>query len=202
VAPWFSNRRAHRTVHPSHMVLSKAPGNTVIQFDVAEFTTGTKVQLRTRLYGVLWVQGEGLILEASVASQQEDHAAIVVVEDDDDIRSAVEEILHDEGYSTVGMTNGEEALRFLRSSDRPPRLILLDLMMPVMDGWEFLMRIDEEPDLHRIPVVIMSAHPSIRRAFERYRGKNFAAQLLLPKPLNLLRLLSIVRSLCGDRSSS
>jgi two-component system, chemotaxis family, chemotaxis protein CheY len=138
-------------------------------------------------------------LETPIESTRDDEGTIVVVEDDDDIRSAVEEILREEGYTTIGMANGEEALRFLSTSERLPNLILLDLMMPVMDGWEFLMRIDEKPALHRIPVVIMSAHPSIRRAFDKDEGKNAFAKLLLPKPLNLLCLLSTVDALCHKK---
>ena len=88
--------------------------------------------------------------------------AIVVVEDDDDVRTAVQEILQEEGYVTVGAANGRVALEVLRSSRTRPCMILFNMMMPVMDGWEFLMRIDQEADLHLIPVAIMSAHPSIR----------------------------------------
>ena len=69
-------------------------------------------------------------------------------------------------------------------------------MMPGMDGWEFLRRIDDEPGLHTIPVALMSAHPSVRRAFVRESGSS-ARRLLLPKPLNVLRLLSTVRDLCA-----
>jgi CheY-like chemotaxis protein len=122
---------------------------------------------------------------------------IVVVDDDDDIRDAVREVLQQEGYSTEGARNGEEALRLLRVGENHPCLILLDMMMPVMDGWEFLTQIDDEPTLHRIPVAIMSAHPSIRRAFDKGRGKDVSTRLLLPKPLNLLRLLSVVREVCS-----
>src|SRR3954470_12764252 len=124
--------------------------------------------------------------------------AIVVVEDDDDVRTAVQEILQEEGYVTVGAANGKEALEVLRSSRARPCMILLDLMMPVMDGWEFLMRIDQEADLHLIPVAIMSAHPSIRRAFDRgFQAHDGSTRLLLPKPLNVLRLLSTVHDLCS-----
>ncbi|HEX9296448.1 MAG TPA: response regulator [Polyangiaceae bacterium] len=122
--------------------------------------------------------------------------SIVVVDDDDDVRDAVREILQLEGYATEGAANGEEALNLLRTSSARPCLILLDLMMPVMDGWEFLTLIDEEPGLHGIPVAIMSAHPSIRRAFDRGRGKDGSTRMLLPKPLNLLRLLSVVHDVC------
>ena len=117
---------------------------------------------------------------------------VLVVDDDDDIRTAVQEVLEGEGYPTRGASNGKEALDLLQTSTVPPALVLLDLMMPEMDGWELLVRMDQDPALHRIPVALMSAHPTIRKAFDDDRGRSMAASILLPKPLNLLRLLSIV----------
>jgi CheY-like chemotaxis protein len=77
-------------------------------------------------------------------------------------------------------------------------LILLDLMMPDMDGWQFLARIDDRPELHSIPVALMSAHPSVKKAFDRAGGTDVSRALLLPKPLNVLRLLSLVERICKD----
>src|SRR5689334_14574794 len=71
-------------------------------------------------------------------------------------------------------------------------------MMPVMDGWEFLTRIDDDSRLHRIPVALMSAHQSVRRAFDQYRDEERSLRLLFPKPLSLFRLLSTVRYFCSD----
>src|SRR5258708_2427836 len=121
---------------------------------------------------------------------------IVVVDDDVDIRDAVCQVLRDEGYQTMEASNGREAIDLLHASDDRPQLILLDLMMPVMDGWEFLMGIDEDPALHSIPVALMSAHPSVRRAFEKQDAAGPSTRLLLPKPLDMHRLLSIVHNVC------
>jgi CheY-like chemotaxis protein len=126
---------------------------------------------------------------------------ILIVDDDEDVRQAVEEVLTDEGYETRGATNGKEAIAALEGADQRPDLILLDLMMPVMDGWDFLFWLDERPDLRDTPVAIMSAHPSIQRAFDIARARRGAPELrlhggnrlLLPKPLSFLRLLSIAR---------
>ena len=131
--------------------------------------------------------------------------SIVVVDDEDDIREAVQVVLEAEGYRTAAAANGQEALELLRRSEHPPCLILLDLMMPVMDGWEFLKEIGEEPRLLSVPVAIMSAHPSIRVAFENARRKDRSTQLLLhgstlrllPKPLNVVRLISIAHEVCS-----
>ena len=128
--------------------------------------------------------------------------AVLVVDDDDDIRDAVQEVLEDEGYTTVGASNGKEALDVMRTSTKLPALVLLDLMMPEMDGWELLVRMDEDPALHRVPVALMSAHPSIRKAFDSdHRHHRMQASLLLPKPLNVLRLLSLVHSVVPEANA-
>src|SRR2546423_672914 len=114
---------------------------------------------------------------------------ILVVEDDEDIRDAVEQVLRAEGYQTRGAANGREAQQALEGADEPPELILLDLMMPVMDGWDFLFWLDEHTELRGTPVAIMSAHPSIQRAFDIARVRQGAPylrlhggnRLLLPK---------------------
>src|SRR5215510_8699670 len=61
---------------------------------------------------------------------------VLVVDDDQDIRDALCELLRDEGYEAIAVANGEEALTYLKGGNLPC-VILLDLMMPVMDGWEF-----------------------------------------------------------------
>jgi CheY-like chemotaxis protein len=135
---------------------------------------------------------------------------ILVVDDDEDVRETVAEILREEGYETQCAENGQQALQVLERANERPELILLDLMMPVMDGWDFLFWLDERSDLRDTPVAIMSAHPSIQRAFEiakvrrgsshvRLHGGN---RLLLPKPLSVLRLLSAVREVAHQSSPS
>jgi CheY-like chemotaxis protein len=118
---------------------------------------------------------------------------ILVVEDDADVRNVLQELLADQGYSSTGMANGRVALDWLTSAHDVPALILLDLMMPQMDGWEFLVRVQKEPRLRKIPVAIMSAHPSVRSALGDPSAP-FGAFLLLPKPIDLQRLLAILAS--------
>jgi len=137
----------------------------------------------------------------AVAHEMLTSSTIVVVDDDDDDRDAVLEVLQRAGYVTVGASNGREALDILHSSSEHPRLILLDLAMPVMSGWEFLLSIDDEPDLQEIPVALMSAHPSIRGGVHDDQDRYGFTRLLLPKPLEVTRLLSFVRSVC-DASRS
>jgi len=82
--------------------------------------------------------------------------SVFVVEDDHDVRVAVRLILEDEGYLVDSATDGRRALERLERSD-PPDLILLDLMMPGMDGWEFASRLRAHPRLRGIPIVVISA---------------------------------------------
>jgi CheY-like chemotaxis protein len=114
---------------------------------------------------------------------------VLVVDDDDAIRDAIRGVLTDEGYSVTTAPNGQEALGCLRQSDRPPGLILLDLMMPVMDGWQFLDRLSAEPELQQVPVVVLSANTA---------GKPRDDVLLyLRKPLDLDRLVETVDRWCA-----
>jgi CheY-like chemotaxis protein len=130
-------------------------------------------------------------MNSAAVDRAPDATRILVVEDDDDVRNVLQELLAQEGYSTAGMPNGRVALDWLRSSSDAPSLILLDLMMPQMDGWEFLVRLDQEETLRRIPVAIMSAHPSVRNALDD-PGAPLGSFFLLPKPIDLKRLLAII----------
>jgi len=83
---------------------------------------------------------------------------VLVIDDDEDVRWAVLEILQLLGYIAVGAPNGVEGLRLAR--ERRPRLILLDLRMPVMNGWQFLERRRQNETLARIPVAVVTAEPT------------------------------------------
>lgn len=81
---------------------------------------------------------------------------VLVVDDDHDIRAAVTDILRAEGFEVVGAANGQVALELLAQGCRPC-LVLLDIIMPVLNGLEFLARLAEQPTLASLPVVVMSA---------------------------------------------
>jgi CheY-like chemotaxis protein len=112
---------------------------------------------------------------------------VLVVEDDAGIRESVCQILEDEGFPTVSACNGKEALMTLRTMKPLPRLILLDLMMPIMNGWEFYELISRDKTVSSIPVVVMSAQET-----DVYAG----SLRLLRKPLALDQLLSTVNEIC------
>ncbi|WP_163999206.1 response regulator [Pyxidicoccus caerfyrddinensis] len=113
--------------------------------------------------------------------------SVLVVEDDEDIRAAIAEILEGEGYDVVIAANGSEALEELQHMRRPC-LILLDLMMPVMNGHEFLARIRETPRMQGVPVLVLTAVST--EAPPGARG-------LLRKPFIVEELLDAVQNLCG-----
>ena len=114
---------------------------------------------------------------------------ILIVEDDDDIREALTQILQLEGYVVREAANGREALDI--SAQHPtPSLILLDLMMPVMDGWQFRTEQMKDPVLSKVPVVVISADASVHE-----KVASFGAASVLPKPISLDRLLRAVEAL-------
>ena len=89
--------------------------------------------------------------------QSNHHGKIVLIEDDAGIREILSLTLEMEGYSTQTARNGKEGLALLANGERPD-LILLDLMMPVMDGWSFLKAREADHNIASIPVVILSAY--------------------------------------------
>jgi len=110
---------------------------------------------------------------------------ILVVDDEVEIRRTLAEILEDEGYRVDLAENGQEALGLI-DPDCPPVLILLDLMMPVMDGWTFLAALRSEQGLARIPVVIVSA------ASHHAPAPSPPVKQVMSKPLSIDRLLEAV----------
>ena len=117
---------------------------------------------------------------------------IVLAEDEPQIARLVEFKLKKEGYQIVWKENGEEALKAIKA-DRPD-LILLDVMMPVMDGYEVLRRVKEDENLKSIPVVMLTA-----RAQERdvVKGIDLGAEDYITKPFHPAELLARVKRILG-----
>jgi CheY-like chemotaxis protein len=118
--------------------------------------------------------------------------AILVVDDDLDIREALSDILTDRGFQVMSAANGQEALRLLRGLKDAPSVILLDLMMPIMDGYGFLEEHDKDSSLALIPVAIITAGHGIDRS------RIDRAAPILPKPIDVPRLFSVLEGLCGS----
>lgn len=109
---------------------------------------------------------------------------ILIVDDDTDVREVLGELLADEGYETDMCSNGRAALDLLRGGARP-RLILLDLMMPEMDGWQFRAEQLRDAALRSIPVVVMTASRGVER-------EDLGGAEVLQKPVGLGEILEAV----------
>lgn len=112
---------------------------------------------------------------------------VLVVDDDFDIRDTLRELLEIEGLRVSIAANGREALQRLRDGVRPA-VILLDLMMPEMSGWEFRGEQLRDPRLADIPVVILSATPDVRKTAEELHAAGWVR-----KPFDLDELIELVQ---------
>jgi CheY-like chemotaxis protein len=123
-----------------------------------------------------------------------DPCDVLVVDDDDEIRESLVELLEERGFRAAAAADGAQALAALRAGLRPS-LILLDLMMPVMDGVTFRQRQLADPDLAAIPVVLVSAFENVEEDSRR-----MGARGALRKPISFRDLLDLVRRVClhGD----
>lgn len=112
---------------------------------------------------------------------------ILVVDDDRDIRETLVDALEGEGYDVISAVDGVDALERLRSEEQSPSLILLDLMMPRMNGMEFWKEISRVEPWARIPIVVVSAD-----AQGRTHATTMGAVGYLKKPMQLRELYSAV----------
>jgi CheY-like chemotaxis protein len=110
---------------------------------------------------------------------------VLVVEDDVDVRQSLAEVLADSNYEPVLASNGREALTQLRAAREKPCLILLDVMMPVMDGATFRAEQLSDPELQSIPVVVLSAQSDLEATAKAMSVKDY-----MRKPVELDELLS------------
>lgn len=111
---------------------------------------------------------------------------ILVVEDDTSIRELLVELLESEGYKVSSAINGLEGLKCLKTESLPD-LILIDLMMPVMDGYSFRTEQLKNPQWASIPTVVMSAEANAKE-----KMKNFNITAFLSKPVELDTILKTV----------
>lgn len=117
-------------------------------------------------------------------------AHVLVVDDDRGIREFVRTVLADEGYSVTEATDGQEALE--RVAVRRPDVILLDMRMPVMDGWEFARTYRQQPGPHA-PIVIVTAALDVAKD-----AREIGADGFLAKPFQLDDLLALVHRHAGQ----
>lgn len=114
---------------------------------------------------------------------------ILIVEDDEDIREILRLVIELEGYVVHTASNGQEGLEALAKIETPC-LILLDLMMPVMDGWAFAEALEKDKLLTKIPFVIVSAFGENASNIKKARGT-------IKKPVDLALLKNTIKMFCG-----
>ena len=119
-------------------------------------------------------------------------ASILVVDDDDDFRIAVTEVLEDEGYHVQSAADGRSALALLEGGSIPD-LVLTDLLMPVLDGWQLIAALKESPALAKILVVVISG------AGERTLVSAPVSAGYVEKPLSPARLLETLAATLARR---
>ncbi len=110
----------------------------------------------------------------------------MIVDDDAEIRDSLSELLEDEGYAVVVAQDGLEALRMLKRGDRP-HVVLLDLMMPNMDGWQLAREMRGDPELAEISIIVITAAG-------RRMGPAIEAAPVLDKPFSLESVLSLIEA--------
>jgi CheY-like chemotaxis protein len=115
----------------------------------------------------------------------------LIVDDDPDFRSALGEVLRDEGYHVMEASDGSEALTMLNSVT--PDVILLDLIMPGVDGWSLFAGIEHRRELESVPVVFLSGVPNLAPG---------GGSLVLKKPLDLPALMKLLDALRLEPASS
>lgn len=132
--------------------------------------------------------------QRSSAALERDHSgpAVMIVEDDDAIREALEDILCEAGYRVLSASDGQRALALLGGELRPDA-ILVDLRMPVMDGWALLDTVQADPVWSRIPRVVFTAarDPRVRRS---------TTAQVLTKPVRLNQVLELLERLTAGRA--
>jgi two-component system chemotaxis response regulator CheY len=111
----------------------------------------------------------------------------LIVDDDSDTREALTELLTLRGFTGRSAENGRVALQLMRSRSRLPRLVLLDIIMPVLDGWGFLLERSKDSRILTVPVIVISASLGIEK-----RARLAGVHSVMHKPLDPGHLLSVI----------
>ncbi len=130
---------------------------------------------------------------SSVAVRPRLCQGVLIVEDEPDIRESLKQMLEFEGYRVWVAPDGAKGLEVLKQKDRPC-LVLLDLMMPVMDGWAFAEVLNADSNLSRNPVVVVTAFADTARGL--------GAQRIIRKPFEMSEILSVVDRFCGKEAAA
>ncbi len=118
--------------------------------------------------------------------------SVLIVEDDFEIRSTLCDVLNSEGYDVLGAENGQIALDLLNNSEKLPGLIIVDLMMPIMDGYEFRNHQLKNEKFSSIPTVLFSADGQLP-----HKAQAAGITEFIRKPIDLDDLYSLVKKYCN-----
>jgi len=119
---------------------------------------------------------------------------VLVVEDDESIRTVIADVLEERGYRVTGAGNGAEAIEVLKEVQ--PDLMVLDLLMPVMHGWDFMETYSKQTGGRAIPIVVVSVNPALPRSFNR-----FGVQSVISKPFDVDDLADAVEDALAEHPS-
>jgi len=117
--------------------------------------------------------------------------SILVVDDEDDTIELARMVLEFEGYRVFSASNGQDAIDFLRSNDEKPDLILLDVLMPKMDGLEVCKWVKKQSNLKSIPILLFTAKVGKK---DRIAGEEAGADAYINKPFSADDLLSLIKN--------
>jgi len=136
----------------------------------------------------VWDDERGQRANANAARDfQATPVRILIVDDDPTIRSVLEALLEDEGFLPVTAANGQQAVAIVR--DNPPALVLMDLMMPVMNGVEAARTLKSAPETSSVPIIAMSAGFILRESID-----DLLADSIISKPFDLDALIANIRA--------
>ena len=119
---------------------------------------------------------------------------ILVVDDQEDLRGVLRDLLAGSGYTVIEAADGEAGVAKAKSDN--PDLILMDIQMPVIDGYEATRRIKVDPDLNPIPIVAVS---SFAMKGDQEKARAAGCDHYVTKPYSPMQLLRLIRSLLGDK---
>lgn len=118
-----------------------------------------------------------------------DCKSVLIIEDEEAVRESIRDVLELQGYVVIAAGDGQTALEYLQLTDKLPCMILLDLMMPRMNGWQFLDQQRTDPKLSKIPVILCSAYKESAAAIK--------SAAMLTKPVQRHALLKTVENFCA-----
>jgi len=121
---------------------------------------------------------------------------ILYVDDNEDNLYMLTNRLYREGYDVLIATDGEQGVKMSRSEN--PALIIMDLGLPVLDGWEAIRQIKSSPETKHIPIIALTAHAM---SYDRAKAREAGCDDFDTKPVDMPRLLEKIRSLLKERSA-